>query len=72
MAPYVYNVIMHRDKGLCGIALKWSVCVVHHEYFEDLKLFNPIELSQIFVNISESSAVSPRLIAKWDMLIFSA
>ena len=33
---------------------------------------NPLELSQMFVNMSESSAVWPRLRPKWDMLIFSA
>ena len=31
----------------------------------------PLELSQMFVNISESSAVWPRFRPKWDMLIFS-
>ncbi len=33
-------------------------------------MLNPLELSQLFVNISESSAVWPRLRPNWDMLIF--
>ena len=37
-----------------------------------LLLFYPLELSQMFVNMSESSAVGPRRRPNWDMLIFSA
>ncbi len=56
-------------------SLSYCVAALHNELVvlcnELVVLWvNPLELSQLFVNISESSAVWPRLRPNWDMLIF--
>ena len=59
------------DSVMASVAV-WSLFGHDRTFSACLFVVNPLELSQMFVNMSESSAVWTRLRQKWDMLIFSA